>query len=332
MNNQVSRRTILVAAGASLTLAGVSACSKAGTTTGATTGGGNVKVAIVQKVLTSEFWQNVKSGAQAEAKTEGISLDVFAANSEDDVEGQVNLVQNALSKGYAAIGVAPISNVNLNNVLAEATKKGIYVINVDEPVDLSNLKARGGAIQGLVTTDNVKVGGMAGSLIAKHLGNSGNVAIIEGQAGVQSGVDRKNGAKSAMEKAGLTIVDSQPADWDRTKAYNVAQNFINKYPSLKAIYCCNDTMAMGAQEAAVKSGRQIVVVGTDGNSDAIKSVLAGGLLATVKQDSAKVGAESVKLMAKLVKDKPKIDVNAQPSTMHVDPILITKENAAKFVK
>ena len=130
----------------------------------------------------------------------------------------------------------------------------------------------------------------------------------------------------------MTIVDSQPADWDRTKALNVAQNYLSKYPDLKAIYCCNDTMAMGAQEAVSKSGRSVLVVGTDGNSDAIQSVKDGKLAATIKQDSNKIGAESEKLLAKFVKDKPAITVGATPETVHVEPILITPDNASQYVK
>lgn len=322
-----SRRQMLGLAAAATTAGLLSGCNRDG---GGSTGSGD-KIALVQKVLTSEFWQNVKSGAEQKAKADGVTLDVYAANSEDDVEGQVTLLQTAISKGYKAIGVAPISNVNLNATLAKATKDGIYVVNVDEPVDLANLKQLGGAVQGLITTDNVVVGGMAGDFIVKQVGGSGEVAIIEGKAGVKSGVDRKDGAKAAIEKGGLKVVDSQPADWDRTKALNLAQNYLGKYPNLKAIYCCNDTMAMGAQEAVDKSGKKVIVVGTDGNSDAVTSVRDGKLAATVKQDSAQVGAESVAMMAQLLKDKPAIDVNAEPTIKHVEPILVTKENAAKYL-
>lgn len=331
-----SRRQVMGLATAASAALALGACSNDQGTSGRPAGTAGTaaetgKLAVVQKVLTSEFWQNVKKGAEEQAKTDGASLDVYAANSEDDVEGQVNLLQTTIAKGYAAIGVAPISNVNLNATLANATKQGIYVVNVDEPVDLANLKSLGGAVQGLITTDNVHVGNMAADYIAKLLGSRGDVAIIEGKAGVASGEDRKNGARQGMEKAGLKVVDSQPADWDRTKAVNVAQNYLSKYPQLKAIYCCNDTMAMGALEAVKNSGRDVKVVGTDGNSDAVQSVFEGELAGTIKQDSKKIGSESVKLLEKLAKEKPSIDMNAKPETIHVEPILVTRENAKEVL-
>lgn len=325
------KRTLraVVGFGAILSITMLGACSDGSSTSkGASTtgsGGEQVKVAIVLKTETSEFWQSMKAGAKAKATELGVKLDVYAGASEDDVEGQVALVENAISKGYAAIGVAPISNVNLNNAVAQATKAGIYVVNIDESIDVANLKGLGGAVQSFITTDNEAVGKMAGEAIIKQV-TSGEVAIIEGKAGVASGEARKNGAEGAFTAAGLKLVDSQPADWDRTKAFNLAQNYINKYPDLKAIYCANDTMAMGAQEAVVGSGKKIVVVGTDGNSDAIASVKKGGLFATVKQDSAAVGAKAVEQLLALAKAGAKIDVNAQVEQVRIPAILVTKDS------
>lgn len=72
----------------------------------------------------------MRDGIEAKAEELGIKVDIYAANTEDDVEGQVSLLENAISKGYKAIGVAPISNVNLNNAIADATAKGIKIVNL----------------------------------------------------------------------------------------------------------------------------------------------------------------------------------------------------------
>jgi ribose transport system substrate-binding protein len=58
---------------------------------------------------------------------------------------------------------------------------------------------------------------------------------------------------------------------------------IIKYPDLKAVYCNNDTMAMGALEAVKAAGKlgELMVVGNDGTSEAIQSIKDGELSATV---------------------------------------------------
>lgn len=293
---------------------------------------GKAEYAVVLKVLSSQFWQTMRDGIQAEADKMGIKVDIYAANTEDDVEGQVTLLENAISTGYKAIGVAPISDVNLNNAIADATSKGIKVVDIDEKVNMDALAELGGACYAYVATDNVAVGKLGAEYLIEQIGGEGEVAIVEGKAGAVSGENRRDGAKAAFEAAGLTIVESQPADWDRTKAYDVATNYITAHPDLKAIYCCNDTMAMGVQEAVEASGKDIKVCGTDGNDDAIQSVADGKLTATVAQDPAAVGSKGLQLMVEAVEKDAAMEVGAEVPVYGIDAILITKDNAADYLK
>ena len=293
---------------------------------------GKAEYAVVLKVLSSQFWQTMRDGIQAEADKMGIKVDIYAANTEDDVEGQVTLLENAISTGYKAIGVAPISDVNLNNAIADATSKGIKIVNIDEKVNMDALAELGGACTAYVATDNVAVGKLGAEYLIEQIGGAGEVAIVEGKAGAVSGENRRDGAKAAFEAAGLTIVESQPADWDRTKAYDVATNYITAHPDLKAIYCCNDTMAMGVQEAVEASGKDIKVCGTDGNDDAIQSVADGKLAATVAQDPAAVGAKGLQLMVEAVENDAAMEPGAEVPVYGIDAIHITRENASEYIK
>lgn len=293
--------------------------------------GGSAEYAVVLKVLSSQFWQTMRDGIEAEAQKQNVKVDIYAANTEDDVEGQVTLLENAISKGYKAIGVAPISNVNLNNAIAEATQKGIKVVNIDAKIDLDALSQLGGACYAYVSSDNKAIGKMGGEYLAKAIGGQGEVAIVEGKAGDISSTDRSGGAKAAFEAANLKIVESQPADWDRTKAYDVATNYITAHPNLKAIYCCNDTMAMGVEEAVLASGKDIKVCGTDGNNDALQSVADGKLAATITQDSAAIGAKGLDLMMEAVAKNADMKPSTDIPTYGIQAILVTKENAAQYL-
>ena len=98
-------------------------------------------------------------------------------------------------------------------------------------------------------------------------------------------------------------------------------------PDLKGIYCCNDTMALGALQAVKNAGKlgEIIVVGTDGAAEALTSVEEGELNATVAQNSAEIGATSLRRMIQAVKDAEKIDANATPETIPVDSYIVTKK-------
>ncbi len=321
----------------SVVLVGCSGGDNGGNTTtaqnGATTnqtGTGKAEYAIILKTLSNDFWATMKEGIEAQAAELGVSVDIFAAQSEEDTAGQLTILENCLTKGYKAIGVAPLSPTNLINGIVQANEKGIYVMNIDEKIDLETLKGAGGSVIAFATTDNEAVGEKGARYIIEQLGDDGgDVAIIEGKAGNASGESRKAGATKAFRAADdIDLVASQPADWDRQKALDTATSYIQMYPDLDAIYCCNDTMALGALQAVINANKldEIIVVGTDGSAEALESIKAGQLSATVAQDPAEIGATSLREMVDAVKQQVKIDPQADPRTIPVDSYVVTKDN------
>ena len=275
--------------------------------------------AFLLKTLANPFWAKMKEGVEQEAKKQGVEVDIFASPSEGDVQAQLTLFEDLLNKNYKGIAFAPISPVNLIQPAAKAYKKGVFLVDLDEKIDTGNLKQAGGNIEAFVTTDNVAVGKKGADFIISKLGEKGGkVAIIEGKAGVASGEARKKGA---------TVVASQPADWDRLRALDVTTNILQTSPDLQAIYCANDTMALGVMQAVHNLGKtgKIIIVGTDGIPEAVKMVEAGRLTATVAQDPAKVGATGLDLLVQSVKIGKQIPVDGEPKFTPIESILITKQ-------
>lgn len=284
--------------------------------------------AVVLKTLANPFWQEMQTGIRNKAKELGVEVDIFASPSEDDTQAQLQLFEDVLNRNYKGVAFAPISPVNLVQPAARATKAGIPLVNMDEQIDMAGLTRAGGALEAFVTTDNRKVGAKGAQFIIEKLGaGGGQVAIIEGKAGVASGEARKAGATEAFKAAfNIELVASQPADWDRLKALDVAANILQSTPDLKAIYCANDTMALGAVQAvqnARKTG-QVLVVGTDGAPEARASVAAGRLSATVAQDPAKMGGDSLAILVNAVKRGTPTPAGAPAKQIAVDSVLVTQ--------
>ena len=122
------------------------------------------------------------------------------------------------------------------------------------------------------------------------------------------------------------MVASQPADWDRIKALDVATNVLSRNPNVKAFYAANDTMAMGVAQAVINAGKlnSILVVGTDGVPEARKMVVEGKLTATVAQNPAEIGARGLRLLVDAVKQGKQIPVDQEPKFETIDAVLITK--------
>jgi D-allose transport system substrate-binding protein len=288
----------------------------------------DAQIAIVLKTLSNPYWVSMKDGILAEAKKRGVTVDVVAGNSEDDIQGQQRLAEDVINKNYKAVGLAPISPVSLVQSVVNANKKGIYVVNVDEKIDQGQLKSAGGSVVAFIATDNLALGKKAGGYIVSKLGAAGGkVAIIEGKAGNSSGDARRDGATDAFKSAkNIQLVASQPADWDRAKALDVTTNILQRNPDLKAIYAANDTMALGALQAVKNADKlgKVLVVGTDGAPEAIDSVKHHELTATAAQDSAAIGAKSVDVLLDALKTKPAITPDNTPTFIAIDSNLVTQ--------
>lgn len=206
-------------------------------------------------------------------------------------------------------------------------EKGIYLVNLDEKIDMDNLKKHGN-VEGFVTTDNVAVGAKGASFIIDKLGAEGVKSQSLRVKPVTPPVKRvvmvppkpsKKQARSSLSPASL-------ADWDRIKALDVATNVLQRNPNIKAIYCANDTMAMGVAQAVANAGKtgKVLVVGTDGIPEARKMVEAGQMTATVAQNPADIGATGLKLMVDAEKSGKVIPLDKAPEFKLVDSILVTQ--------
>lgn len=245
-------------------------------------------IGVLMKTLASPYWQSMAEGLEAEvAKMPNVEIEIFGAESEDDLTGQLEIMENMINSGkYDALAVAPITPTNLISGVVMANQKGIPVVNIDEKFDMDALKEAGGWVVGYATSDNRGVGQMAAELIAEKYPDGCGVCIIEGIAGATSGEIRRDGCKDALESMGdkYEILDIQPGNWDRQVSLDVATNMINKYgDKLKAIFTANDTMAKGVLQAMENTGRMdIFLVSTDADTEVQKAIAEGKLVAVVQ--------------------------------------------------
>ncbi|WJV52495.1 D-allose transporter substrate-binding protein [Prodigiosinella aquatilis] len=284
--------------------------------------------AVILKTLSNPYWVEMKGGIEKEAKDLGVTVDIFASASEGDFQAQMQLFEDLVNKHYKGIAFAPLSASNLVIPVSKAYQKGIRLVNLDEKINLNNLAKAHGNVSAFITTDNQAVGEKGAKFIINRLGTQGgDVAIIEGKAGNVSGDARRTGAMIAFKAdPAIKLVASQPADWDRIKALDVATNVLQRHPNLKAFYCANDTMAMGVAQAVANAGKtgKVIVVGTDGIPEARKMISEGTLTATVAQNPADIGASGLKLLVDAVKSGKQIPLGQAPKVEMVDSVLVTK--------
>ena len=287
------------------------------------------RFALLLKPLANEYWATMSDGVLEWAEANNVVVNVYGAESEENLVGQLSQLEDIINREYTGIAAAPLSPVNLITGILMANERDIPIINVDEPVDFDELRASGGSMIANVTTDNIAVGRRGGQFIVDTIG-TGQVAIIEGTGGNVTSQRRAAGAREIFEATdGVELVASQPADWDRVRALDVATNLIQANPDLRAFYAANDTMALGIFQAVQNAGLtdQIIVVGTDAVPGAVESVANGEMAATVGQDPVGIGIRCIELLIQAIADGWTADPAAEIPILYVDSFLVTIENA-----
>jgi ABC-type sugar transport system substrate-binding protein len=264
-----------------------------------------LRFGVIIKTEANEFWQAMAQGYRFAAERYGVDVEIGSVATEADTSQQLALLESYLDQGYDALLVSPITPTNLNSALASATQMGIPIINVDELIPADAAKEAGIKIEMRIASNNYMAGQLAGQYVLDHVDAGAQVAIIEGIAGNVSGQDRRDGFYDTVN-ATLNVVASQPADWDRSKALDVVTNILQANPDVKAIYCANDTMALGAVAAVQAAGLEgkVIILGTDAIPEALDAVRGGSMAGTVAQFPFEVGVLAVENAIKLVEGRP----------------------------
>jgi len=260
---------------------------------------------VLMKTLSNPFWGAMEQGVRAGAKEADVEYFLQAVESDQAAEPQLNTCNTMLEKKPAVMITAAINSTILLPCLKHANELKIPVIDLDGNLDPDITKKAGVDVAFHIGSDNEAAGAKGADYVAETLGKDakGPVLVIEGLSGNITGQKRARGFANELKKVapGLTIVASLPGDWDRQKAANIANDTLQRNPDLVAIFCANDGMALGAVEAARAAGKdKLLVVGVDGNSDAVKSILSGRLNASVAQLPYLVGKQAVENAKKVL--------------------------------
>ena len=269
----------------------------------------DVKVGVSISTLNNPFFVSLKDGIEKEAKEKGMKVTVVDA--QDDTAKQISGIEDLILQKVDVLLVNPTDSAAISSAVKDANDAGIPVITIDRSSDE-------GDIETFIASDNVAGGEMAAEYLVKELGEKAKVVELEGVSGASATRERGKGFHNIADKQ-LEVLTSQTAEFDRTKGLNVMENILQGNKDIQAVFAHNDEMALGAIEAIKAAGKDIIVVGFDGNDDALKAVESGELKATIAQQPALIGEEAVNAAEKILKGD-KVD-----DTISVPLKLVTKE-------
>lgn len=294
---------------------GVSQAAKSG---GATTT--TLSSTLVISTLNNPFFVSVASGAQAQAKTSGLKLDVQNANNSDQTS--LDLTATALTKQPSVLIIDPVSSSSGGAITTQANQANIPVVAFDRTPS-------SGKIASFIGYDAIQAGKNAAKSLAKAVGDTGKVVEIQGTLGTNVAQDRSKGFNEGIAAfPNIKVVAVQSANFDRATALNVMTNILQAHPDIAGVYAANDEMALGVVAAlsARGLGGKVKVVGNDGIGDALAAIEAGTMYSTNAESPFALGKAVVTIAIK-VADKKTVAANTV-----LEGRLVTKADVPAYCK
>ena len=251
------------------------------------------KVGIVLSTLNNPFFVSMKEGAEKEAEKLGFELIVL--DSQNDPAKERSNVEDLIQLGVVALLINPTDSDAVVKSVEVANEANIPVITLDR-------QSNGGEVTSHIASDNIKGGAMAAEFVSEKLGTEANINVVElqGIPGASATRDRGAGFHSILDdKTNVKFVSSQAADFDRQKGLSVMENILQGNSDVQVVFAHNDEMALGAAKAIGTSNVKAMVIGFDGNEDALDAVEKGEMIATVAQQPDLIGALGVELALKI---------------------------------
>ncbi|MBI5708073.1 MAG: substrate-binding domain-containing protein [Armatimonadetes bacterium] len=305
--------TSFVAACALLLLAGCSGSggsgsadgSGAGNTSGSQAGAADkLRIAVIPKGTTHEFWKAIHAGAEDAAKELGVEIIWKGPVKEDDKDGQIKVVESFIDEKVSGIVLAPLDDTALRAPVDAAADAGIPVVIIDSDVKTDKYAS-------FVATDNKKGGQMGGEHLAQLLGGKGKVVMLRYQTGSASTMNREAGFLEAMKASpGITVASEEQQGGATTEsAMAASENLIGRFKkpdgslSIDGIFCPNESTTFGMLRALQDAGLagKVKFVGFDSSAKLVDGMKGGQVMGLVLQNPYKMGYEGVKTIVAAIK-------------------------------
>jgi ribose transport system substrate-binding protein len=273
--------------------------------------GGPLRIAVIPKGTSHEFWKSVHAGAMNAARELGnVEIVWKGPAQENDVQGQIEVVKNLITRRVDAICLAPNHSESLVDAVQEANDEGIPVVIFDSGL------GSGPQIVSYVATDNEQGGRLAARRLAEVLGGKGDVILMRYNAGSESTEQRERGFLAEIANhAGIQVLSSDQYGGTTTQsAMEKAMQLLLRYrDEVDGVFAVCEPNCNGMLEALDQSGQagKVKFVAFDPSDRLIQGLSSEKVHGIVLQDPVHMGYTAVKAAVARLRGEP---VEARIST------------------
>ncbi|ARU02544.1 sugar ABC transporter substrate-binding protein [Yoonia vestfoldensis] len=246
-----------------MTITAALACSTA--MFGAAAAAQTMTVGITQNNVGVDSYQTTYERAFIAAAEANPDVNAIVLDAGGDVARQLAQMEDLIQQQVDAIIIWPTNGEAVIPAVRRAHNAGIPVV-----VTNSNIAEQGfDFIRSFSGPDNVTQGSRSAEIMCERftalgIQDEARVVQISGQPGYTTAIERQQGFDDRLPEVcpNVTLVETQPGDWNREKSQQVMEAFLIKYDDIDGVYSGDDNMGIGALNAARAAGREgIVFVG-----------------------------------------------------------------------
>ena len=266
------------------------------------------------------FFQAVEKGVRDACKDLGYRYVMLDQNS--DPTKMVQDLNTLVGQKVNGIVVTPVDPGAIGPAVENARKANIPVVCADI--------GKTGPVNALLISNNRQGGEMAMEYIDKLLKQRGSTArkVAVGRVQPQWTYARQRG-EGFMAKAralGYTVASELVVNPPTAEGgYDTMQQIMSAVPDVAGVFFASGREAVGAANAVKAAGRNILVVGYNGDPEEIQAIRDGIMAATIAQQPYNIGYESVMLLKRIFEGE-----KFEDAVVPVDVALLTPDTIDSF--
>lgn len=290
-----------------------------------------LKLAFIVGTMNDAFYQTVAAGIEAECEALGLAKPTI---SDQQLDGSIctDLINNYVAAGYDAVALSCNDPAGTVPALQAANAEGVKIFTFDCTLDDQYLDQ----YVAFVGSNNKAGGVTAGEYVAENAPEGSVVGCIT-YASAQSTQDRQAGFEETIQAAidggkDLTLIESQDADNDQSKATDIMTNLITQYgDDLSYIFVVGDPTGYGALAAIQSAGAPTKIVGFDAGQTACEYIadetVGQTWVSEVAQDPFGIGSG---IVDKIVEYFENGAIEGEQKDL-IECKLVTAENVADYL-
>lgn len=274
-------------------------------------------IAVIPRSCGTVLWEPEHAGAAHLAHRNGLEVYWNAPPREDDVEGQIALLNQVVDRGPSGIILTPDETLPLRTPVRRIVGRGLPVVVVGTDLGIAP-----SAKLSYVLNDDEVGGQMAARRLGSILNGKGAVSILGLNPQLTGITARERAFENTLGKEfpNIHVVARRLGYYSVPQEQQTAEDLLNSGPPVDAIVALSTSSTRGAYYALVEFGkaRLIKLIGFD--QDLIPPLRTGGIDSIVMQRTYDMGHTAMDLMLAQLRGETARGVTVLP------PILMTREN------